>query len=229
MSTFNCCLIVFSFWIMLWHSCSSCVGTRHKRRRHQKSLDRETSLWRFVLTAPLCCPSANPKLKKKNVLCHIQTTVLCYTVFCHVMSVWELCKSHILIWKELTKRAWDTYTHKIGLAQWWETTIFTWRLYSTGFWDLMTGLMTSPHRCCPVETSPFLCWAKHRLVLNPSHHGHGPVFVSDWLIYAPHNAKIPYCMWPRKNHFCCVGLFWWLFGKIVLFQWWSTIYFIWTK
>lgn len=59
---------------------------RHKRRRHDKSLDRETSLWWHILAKPLCCQPVN---QQTSIPCHLCTVLHC--VFCHV----SLCVSRV--------------------------------------------------------------------------------------------------------------------------------------
>lgn len=119
---FACCLIcILRFLIGFIHffliSCSSSSGgeRRHKRRRHEKSLDRETSLWWHVLAVPLCCQSVNQKKgkskknkQKKDTVPHSTTFVLCYTVFLSFKSVCKLCETKKIVRNSINARNRDT-------------------------------------------------------------------------------------------------------------------------
>lgn len=89
----------------IFFPCSNSGGSekRHKRRRHEKSLDRETSLW--WRTGGAAVPSI-ARFKKKTkgnfkndcTVPHSTTFVLCYTVFfCHV----HLCANCVELGKLL--------------------------------------------------------------------------------------------------------------------------------
>ena len=86
-------------------SCSGGGEKRHKRRRHEKSLDRETSLWWHILVVPLCCQTVDQKTtkKKNDTVPHSTTFVLCYTVFLSCKSVCKLCKTKNLLETVLTR------------------------------------------------------------------------------------------------------------------------------
>lgn len=78
------------FHLFFSRSSSSSGERRHKRRRHEKSLDRETSLWWHILAVPLCYHSVNQKkgkfkkTNKKRIPCHTQPPLYCATLcFCH--------------------------------------------------------------------------------------------------------------------------------------------------
>lgn len=81
-------LILFFFFPGL--SCARGGEKRHKRRRHDKSLDRETSLWWHALVVPQCSLKIQKQIYRAT-LDHLCTVLHC--VFSHVS---ECSKKYLL-------------------------------------------------------------------------------------------------------------------------------------